>query len=691
MGKSGYRPDIDGLRALAVLPVIFGHAGLPGFSGGFIGVDIFFVISGFLITSILVREIASGDFSVARFYERRARRILPALFAMILACLIGGWFLMPPEAFGALGRSVIAAILFLSNVWFARSTEDYFGTAAEWEPLLHTWSLSVEEQFYLGFPLLLCLLARGPRALMVVGVGLLTAASFAFSIWQTRTEPTAAYFLTPARVWELSAGALLAMGVLPNLRRRVLAELIGLAGVLMIIASITFYGPQTAFPGSAAMLPVAGAIALIWAGSIQENRVSQLMGSPMLVAIGLISYSLYLWHWPVLVGLRLLQGSTHLSTGLALFAVALSVVLAWGSWKFIEQPFRAGRKPRITRPVITRLSAVSAMLFLGTGFAIKAYDGFPSRLPEPQLATYQQAFSGIDRQERCMKKTPATGLCTIGSAPKESQGNVALFLWGDSHAAAWLPGFDHLLEKQKFTGMAALKSGCPPLMGLRRLDKSASHRCDLFNKQVLELLASREDMPVVVLAARWALAAEENRPEGGKGMQFASAESYTTAVPDWAVQATQSSRGALVAHRLDQTVAAIRATGRKVILMKGVPEIGHSVPAALAKTAFTNTAFPEGPAASYVEARQEQSDNIIDIVAERHGAYTVNPRELLCEDNCRIAQGRELLYRDDDHLTAFAARRLLPQLIEKTPPIKALTNRLAYSELNEQSVSHPRG
>ncbi|WGL17991.1 acyltransferase family protein [Microbulbifer bruguierae] len=690
-GREGYRPDIDGLRALAVMPVVLGHAGFPGFSGGFIGVDVFFVISGFLITGILLREISADDFSVARFYERRARRILPALFAMMLACVVMGWLLMPPEALGALGRSVMATILFLSNAWFARSTEDYFGTDAEWEPLLHTWSLSVEEQFYLVFPLLLWLLARRSKTSTVSGVAMVTGVSLLFSIWQTRADPTAAYFLTPARVWELGAGALLAMGVLPGVRRRAVAECISVTGLLMIIFGVILYGPQTPFPGAAALLPVTGAIALIWSGSVSNNRVSQLLGSRIPVGIGLISYSLYLWHWPVLVGARLLQGSSHLATAGALIAVAISLVLAWISWKFIEQPFRGGSNARVSKLVLVRLSAFGAILFLATGSAIKAFDGFPGRLPEAHLAVYQQAFTGIDRQERCMKRTPATELCSIGSFPDGSQQSSSLFLWGDSHAAAWLPGFDHLLETHKYTGMAALKSGCPPLLGLRRQDKSASHRCDQFNDQVLALLQSREDLPVVVLAARWALAVEKTRPEGGEGMQLASVKSFTAPIPAWAAQATDTHRAALVAHRLDQTVAAIRATGREVVLIKGVPEIGHSVPADLAKAAFTETAVSEGPAASRVEARQRQADEIIELIAERHGAHTVNPRRLMCDDNCRIAINSQLLYRDDDHLTAFAARQLLPVLADQAPPIKQLNNRLILSETDKPTGPPPRG
>jgi len=289
-----------------------------------------------------------------------------------------------------------------------------------------------------------------------------------------------------------------------------------------------------------------------------------------------------------------------------------------------------------------------------------------------------------------MEKSPAENLCTIGLDPLERSQKTGVLLWGDSHAAAWLPGFDRLHTEKKSTGMAAFKSGCPPVLGLYRPDKSRSLSCDQFNEQVLSLLQKRKDLPVVVLAARWPMATEGTRPEGGDDMQLEPVVTRTTPFPTWVTRATETRRAAMVADALDRTVAAIRATGRQVVLIKGVPEIGHSVPAALAKAAFGGTTLGTGPTVSRVEKRHRQADRIIDMVAERNDAHTLNPREMMCGDNCQIVIGDKLLYRDDDHLTAFAARQLLPALAERAPPIKEL-GRLLLSEQDKNNSRPPQG
>ncbi|MFC3097691.1 acyltransferase family protein [Alteraurantiacibacter palmitatis] len=215
MASAAYRSDIDGLRCLAILPVVFNHAGFSAVPGGFIGVDIFFVISGFLITGILARELDENSFSIVRFYERRARRILPALFAVILACLIAGWIIMLPSEYVRLAKSAIATLLFVSNFWFWHAAGDYFGANVVFEPLLHTWSLAVEEQFYIIFPLLLWGLSRLPRRIWIAAIAIICLVSFALSVWLTSAYPTFSFYLLPSRAWELGLGALLALGLIP--------------------------------------------------------------------------------------------------------------------------------------------------------------------------------------------------------------------------------------------------------------------------------------------------------------------------------------------------------------------------------------------------------------------------------------------------------------------------------------------
>lgn len=341
-----YRADIDGLRSVAVLPVVLYHAGFHGLSGGFVGVDVFFVISGFLITTIIAGEIAQGRFSLVRFYEKRARRILPALTVVVLSCFAVGWFVLLPEEFRDLGQSALATALFLSNAYF-NMTLDYFGQSAEFAPLLHTWSLAVEEQFYLFFPPLLMLLALRPSWRLSWVVAVLSVLSFVAAVVMLPMQPDWVFYQIFFRAWELGAGALLALTAFAPPTRRATRELLGCVGLAGILLPVTLYDATTSFPGAAAVPPVLGATLLIWIGAKGGgSTVNRLLGWQPLVWIGLISYSLYLWHWPILAYMRITLGTAVLPLGLSVAAVVASIVMAWLSWRFVERPFRGhGQTP----------------------------------------------------------------------------------------------------------------------------------------------------------------------------------------------------------------------------------------------------------------------------------------------------------------------------------------------------------
>lgn len=337
--RSGYRPEIDGLRAIAVLSVIFFHAGLSGFSGGFVGVDVFFVISGYLITGILLRELRDDSFSILRFYERRMRRILPALFLVLLACLPLGWFLMDPYAYDRLGQGLIATTLFSSNILFWRTT-DYF-TATVDNPLLHTWSLGVEEQFYIFFPLFLWAVWRYARSwlweLMVVAAIL----SLALSEWGVQSgRAVAAFYVSPLRAYELLIGALVAHAALkerfPRLGQRG-SDIISWVGLGAIIWSIVFFSQETPFPGLYALVPAIGT-ALILAFGSSDGTLGRFLSQRSMVGIGLISYSAYLWHQPVFSFIHIGGWAPGAITNLGIVLAILG--LSWLSWRYVESPFR---------------------------------------------------------------------------------------------------------------------------------------------------------------------------------------------------------------------------------------------------------------------------------------------------------------------------------------------------------------
>ncbi|WP_237054917.1 acyltransferase family protein [Microbulbifer sediminum] len=657
--NSGYRRDIDGLRALAVLPVVFAHAGLPGFSGGYVGVDVFFVISGYLITGILVREIRQGSFSLANFYERRARRILPALFAMLTACTLASWFVLPPDLLEGYARSLLSTILFASNIWFWRNSGDYFGASAEWEPLLHTWSLAVEEQFYVFFPLLLCLLARRNGRILAVVAGL-SFASLGASAWATQALPFANYFLTPTRIWELGLGALLAMGAIPHCRRRVVLELAAAAGLAAIAYSVVAYDEATPFPGLAALLPCGGAVALIWAGGQQRVLAARLLSLPVFVGVGLVSYSLYLWHWPVLVFTRFALGGAELPLLSALLAVGLAAILAYLSWRWVEKPFRRRGGRWDSRRAIGRAAGAAALVLVLAAVTINSGKGFPGRLPADLLAVYTEAVERTPRQERCMGRLPGEGLCRFGDKMAGDAADV--LIWGDSHAGAFLPGFDLWVRERSLTGLAAVKSACPPLLGVVRADKGRSHRCDRFNQQVMEFLEARDDLGTVILVARWAQAVE-GTPAPGEGGDNAVLERSGDA-REGDGDSDQAGNAAVVRKSLADTVRRIRATGRRVLIVKGVPEVGFSVPLAVINAEFIGTSLERAPTREEVERRNRRANLIIDTIAEELGAEHVSPVPELCTSDCQIQERGVPLYRDDDHLSTYGARKLVPGLLD---------------------------
>jgi peptidoglycan/LPS O-acetylase OafA/YrhL len=352
-----YRPDIDGLRTMAVLPVVFYHAGVTGFTGGFVGVDIFFVISGFLITTIIHRELAEGRFSILRFYERRARRILPALFAVTVASLVAGWFLLTPADYDQMGQSILSALLFVSNMWFWQNSGGYFDGGTDYLPMLHTWSLAVEEQFYIFFPLLLMALYRFARRLLVPAILVLVIGSLILAAWATPHMPSASFYLLPTRIWELGMGALLALGLVRTEAPRVLRETIGALGLVCVLVPVFLYDSTTEFPGLAALPPVLGAAALIWAGTVGPVMASRLLSLRPMVWIGLISYSLYLWHWPVMAFVRNRIFTVELEPIWLMATVLTSVLAGWISWRFVERPFRVPlRAGRLTQHRIFVLS-----------------------------------------------------------------------------------------------------------------------------------------------------------------------------------------------------------------------------------------------------------------------------------------------------------------------------------------------
>ena len=650
-----YRADIDGLRAVAVLPVVFYHAGFPGPSGGFIGVDVFFVISGFLITSIVASEIAAGRFSLISFYERRARRILPALTGVILASFAIGWFVLLPSEMKSLGQSAFATAFFLSNVFFTM-TLDYFTQAAEFTPLLHTWSLAVEEQFYLFFPPLLVFLfgRRWWRPFWIVAG--LSFLSFAAAVVVLPLKPDWVFYLIFFRAWELGAGAMLALASQRPPQKRVAREVLALAGLAAILVPVFTLGSSTPFPAAAALPPVIGATILIWVGAQGGGSVvTTLLAQRTLVWVGLISYSLYLWHWPILSFLRIVLGTTDLPMTISIAAVILSVAVAWLSFRFVEGPFRVHSTRGFRQRSIFAASALSLATVMGVGWMLHVSNGLPLRLPA--TVTSIAAFTDDKNARRvdCFGRPPSEGLCSIGTLPVEGD-RVDFLFWGDSHADAFMPGVDRAAGLVGQNGFFAARSACPPILGIQRL--SNGQACTMFNESTWTWLDGRTDIPLVILGARWTLSVEGTRYRGETGINV---RLEWTGSPE--MHPNHSYNAALVEAGLNETVSKILATGRSVVLLGPVPEVGRNVPYAFARKSLLGwTSDPLLTRLEY-EARAGRTERILMRIAESNdGVRYVPLSDLFCDaQRCHTkdADGWPL-YVDDDHISQTAALNLLP-------------------------------
>ena len=490
-----YRPDIDGLRALAIAAVVVFHAFPTAARGGFTGVDVFFVISGYLISRIIWRGLDAHSFTLAWFYGRRVLRLFPALVLVLVATLAAGRWLFLPDAYETLGKDVASAAAFASNLVLWQDA-GYFTENAALRPLTHLWSLAVEEQFYLVFPLLLIATHRSWRLTGAV-LALLAAASFAWNIASVSTDPAAAFYLLPARFWELALGALLAYAQLSRgdfLPRRA-RNATAFAGLgLLVVAT---FGPTAAstFPGWWALAPTAAAVLLIAAGpeAIPNRR---LLATAPFVLLGRISYPLYLWHFPLLVLARV-QWGPSLSVPVTLALVGASVVLAYGTYRFVELPVRGLTRRRAWRPavLVAPLAAAGA-----AGLAVFLAGGLPGRVPVElqQLSTVSFNYKQAYRESRCFLQ-PWQGARAFRADCVDGGDGRLLLLWGDSHAAHLYPGLRQAARKRGFRIAQLTASACPPLLDYRSSERP---KCHGINQAALT--KARELRPsTVVLSAQW--------------------------------------------------------------------------------------------------------------------------------------------------------------------------------------------
>ena len=495
---SKYRSDIDGLRAIAVLLVIGFHAFPEWVKGGFIGVDVFFVISGFLISSIVIQNLNNDTFSFSDFYGRRVRRIFPALIVVLLFCLIFGWFVLLPQEYAYLGEHIAAGVGFVSN-WVLWRESGYFDVSAELKPLLHLWSLGIEEQFYIVWPILLWFVIA--KRFNVTAVLLVSASvSLIFNIALIGSDPIATFYMPWTRFWELISGALLANWMMHQQQRNessksyVIKNVCSVVGLSLIVLGSLIITKESKFPGWLAFIPVSGASLLIYSNT-QAHLNSLVLSNRVLVWIGLISFPLYLWHWPLLVFARILENETP-GRYIRITAVFLSIFLAWLTYIAIEKPIRFGK----TNSYKTKVLCVLMVMIGCAGYLVYANDGLKSRYPDSyQLYVEKIDFKWPDyvRFDQC--HIQSHNMSNHSEICRETK-RPLIAIWGDSHGSSLYPGFKKLQERQNIGVEQLTTAGCPPILELK--DLRYKKNCNEINQSVLKTITA--DQPeILILHAAW--------------------------------------------------------------------------------------------------------------------------------------------------------------------------------------------
>jgi peptidoglycan/LPS O-acetylase OafA/YrhL len=651
--KINHRADIDGLRGIAVLAVVLYHAGVPFLAGGYVGVDVFFVISGYLISAHIYRDRSQNNFSLRSFYERRAKRILPALLVVVSAFACLGVVLLAPRELEVLCVQSITALTSSSNLFFWLRT-NYFAPHAELKPMLMTWSLGVEEQFYIVFPLLVGWVWNRGRRFLLLSLGALSVLTLLISIYQSFAYPTAAFFLLTSRWWELGFGTILGIheaGLVDEKRKAVRGwrtELLGAAGLAGVLAGAFLYDGATRFPGAAALLPVVASLMLLSAKNSWVNRT--LLSTKSLVAIGLISYSLYLWHWPILSFAQFCSGDALPPVQKACL-VALAVALATLSYFFVEQPFR-----RMTRTPRTlyRYAAVSALCSIPL-CVLLFNKGWPARYPGAAAIEQQAHLPSI---ETCIAHDgQSTAVRSGGCSPAQSDRTLAIL--GDSHAASLNRYLQTALESKGWSVAEFTKSSCPPL-GHVAPGSAERANCVAFSQNSLDQVVGDPNIKTVLLAGYWMTLFPPFMEHGRYTAEGQTAASLTV----------EDSWRNLEAG-LNEEAARLQAGGKKIVIVIDSPSLGFNPllvtlsdaigPRRALKRILWNgndesvTAVPKMPGKTRMESRLRR-------VAARHDAEVVDLYAGLCvQSTCRYALNGQPLFEDPHHLTRLGAELAMRQ------------------------------
>nr|WP_276512223.1 acyltransferase family protein [Cryobacterium roopkundense] len=647
-----FRADINGLRALAIVPVVLFHAGLPGFSGGFTGVDVFFVISGYLITSNLLREVdRTGRLRLGAFWAARLRRLGPALAVMIVVTVLASLVVLSPLEWAALAQQAAAAALYVSNVLFAAQSSNYFAEGLDQSVLLHTWTLGVEEQFYLLWPLLIlgaCRLARsrrgGLRRTLVAAFAITLLASFALSVWQTDAHPAWAFYLLPSRAWEFAAAGLLAAIPLgARIRRRRSRVLLAAAGLALVLAGVFLLSDATPFPGVAAVVPVLGTLLLIVAGTPRGDAVperpagvTRLLGTAGLQWIGSRSYSWYLWHWPVII--LVMAALRTQSPVVGSIAALVSLGIAALSYRYVEQKARVNARLVRSAPLTFGVMGTSVALVLLLSGGVSAGAGIATA--SEALAPYQAAVAARG-QATCSERTTAdSGIhyCVAGDETAER----TVMLVGDSHAGMWQEALSTAAQAEGYRLVARWLSACPAIpVAVVNAEGVNDAECTQFRAGTVRLIG--EERPAAVL--------------------IVNANSYLgRVIGDTGGALSPAAQGERWAAAYAQFVSQVRGFGAVAASIEDNPQFSFDPVMCLTRV-FGSAAACSPPLESALATTEALRRAEAAAVEALHVAPRLLTVERMCDGrSCRVLVGRDPILADQGHLSAAFTALQAPDL-----------------------------
>jgi peptidoglycan/LPS O-acetylase OafA/YrhL len=640
-----YRTEIDGLRALAVLPVILFHAGLEKFSGGFVGVDVFFVISGYLITTIIISELAEGKFSIVNFYERRARRILPALFFVMLVCLPFAWMWLTPNDLKDFGKSLVAVSTFSSNISFW-SESNYFDTTVELKPLIHTWSLAVEEQYYILFPVFLLLTWRlGIKSVLIL-LAIVFVTSLGAAHWGAFNKPGATFYWLPTRGWELLIGVFAAFYLKHKdyLKSYIANQILSLIGLGMIAYSIFAFDESTPFPSFYALIPTVGTVLLILS-AIPNTLAHKILSFSPIVRVGLISYSTYLWHQPILAFARhRLIG--ELSDLLLLILCLTSFAMAYISWRWVEKPFRD--KKRTTRKMIFSFSLIGIVFFSVVGLYFHFYKGmnrFANNVESIPTILDQKCHFSEDTMNLSLIEQDI--FCKLGNDKIQPD----TFLIGDSHAGSISDQLGTLFLSQNRSLLSFSGPYCSPAIGFHL--ENFGKNCVEQTKKVINYAVSNEGIKNVIIYAQWS-----NYTKGYRENDKPQLGCYFNQCSD-----NIDDNSSIFQNAFNETISLLTNSNKKIYILYPSPEFRYKGDRVyyrnqlFGKDSLSNTSIDE------YEKRNTEILKILKSIKSNRITF-IDTKDIFCSSNLCNQLGKNgfPLFFDTNHVNNLGAELIINRL-----------------------------